>query len=91
MAECNGAAIDVDSGAVELQIADAREDLRRERFIKLDQIELGGRDSSAGERLPCGRYRAESHTTRIDTCNGSRDDLCPRLQPKLIECLTAHD
>jgi hypothetical protein len=91
VAECDGATVDVDSGAVELQIADAREGLRGKRFVQLYQIELAGRDAGPSERLSCGGYRAESHTAGIDTRNRRRDDFCHRLQPKLIDCLTAHD
>src|SRR5262245_32123624 len=41
MPERDRAAVDVDAGEVEREVARARNDLRRERLVQLDQVDVG--------------------------------------------------
>ena len=51
MADRDRAAVDVDARGIEAQLAHARDGLGGERLVELDQIQIGGGDAGARERL----------------------------------------
>src|SRR3990172_9723032 len=83
MAQRDRAPVDVHLRRVELQLADARDRLRRERLVKLDQVDLVDGQTSAPEQLLRGRNRPQPHATGIDAADRSRDDPGEWLRPPL--------
>ena len=80
MAERDRAAVDVDLVAIEAQLLLAREILRRERLVDLDQVEIGERQPGALERLADRRRRAHAHQRRLDADRRPRHDAAERLR-----------
>src|SRR5256886_16427975 len=72
--ERDAAAVDVALRGIELQLADAGDRLRRERFVQLDEIDLIDCQTGSFEGLLCRGNRAESHTAWIHTSYGRSND-----------------
>src|SRR6266513_1702747 len=77
--ERDAAAVDVDLRGIELQLADAGDRLRRERFVEFDEIDLIDCQTGSLEGLLCRGNRAESHTAWIDSGHSGRHDQRERL------------
>src|SRR4029077_18066074 len=68
VADRDGAAIRVDPavGEIDFEAAQAGQDLRRERLVDLDHVDVLQRQAGALQRLFRGRHRAEAHYARLD-------------------------
>ena len=66
MAERDGAAVDVQPFRIDRQLAQARQHLRGERFVQLDQIDLLERQPGGLQRLAYGRHRADAEAFGLD-------------------------
>src|SRR2546421_7135709 len=88
--ERDAAAVDVDLRGIELQLADAGDRLRRERFVQLDEIDLIDCQTGSLEGLPCRWNRAESHTAWIDSGYGRSNDPRHRRLPASSAVLRCH-
>src|SRR5258707_3451455 len=80
MAEGDGAAVYVELVAVEVQLPVARQNLRGERFVELDQIDLVQPHACTGEHFARGRHGTNAHDLRIHARLRVPDDACHRLQ-----------
>src|SRR2546421_6544222 len=89
--ERDAAAVDVDLRGIELQLADAGDRLRRERFVQLDEIDLIDCQTGSLEGLCCRWNRAESHTAWIDSGYGRSNDPRHRRRPASSAVLRRHE
>ena len=91
MAERDRAAVDVDLVAIEAQLLLAREVLRREGLVDLDQVEIVERQLRALERLADRRRRAHAHQRRLDADRRPRHDAAERLRAARLRGILAGD
>ncbi len=61
----------------------AREHLRRERLVELDEVDVADLESGAGECLARRRDRTGAHHGRVNAGRGAGDDARERLAPQL--------
>src|SRR2546428_13303516 len=83
MAQRDRAAVNVDLCRIELEVAHARDRLRRERLVQLDEVDRVDREASPLQRLARCRNRPEPHAARIDTRDRTRHYPRERLRPPL--------
>src|SRR6266513_2583040 len=88
--ERDAAAVDVDLRGIELQLADAGDRLRGERFVQLDEIDLIDCQTGSLEGLLCRGNRAESHTAWIHTTYGRSNDPRHRRRSASSAILRRH-
>src|SRR6185369_4133204 len=74
MSESNGAAVDVEFVAVELEVAITGEDLSRERFVQFNKIKTLERQSVFRFQLANRRNGADTHDARVDPHGGKTYD-----------------
>ena len=79
MPERDRSAVDVEPFRIDRQLFDAREHLRRKRFVELDEIDLIDCETCALERFLRRRNWPEAHAARIDTSHRGRNDARERL------------
>src|SRR5579859_161128 len=91
MAERDGAAIDIDAGLVELEVADAGQRLGGEGFVELDHVELRGIEAGAGQRLGRGRDRADAHDLGGAAGDRHRLDAGQDVEAMLLGVVLAGD
>ena len=93
MAERDRAAVDVDSRGIERQVPQDGQDLRREGFIQLDQLEVAELQAGAIQELADRGHRSDAHHARIDAGGRPPDDPREGLQaaPKSFVFLGQHD
>ena len=84
MAECDGAAVDVEFLAVEMQLAIAGQDLGGEGFVEFDQIEVGEFEAVFLFHLADGGHGADAHDARIDSGGSRGENSRQRLQIILL-------
>ncbi len=80
MAECDRAAIDVDLGAVELEVADVLFRHHRKGLVDLEQVDVVDGEPRLRQHLARGRHRRVQHQGRRVPHVGHRDDASARLQ-----------
>src|SRR4029453_16088483 len=83
MAERNGSPVDIESVLIHRKLAEAREYLRGERFVELDQIDLIQRQPGDLERFPDRRHGADPESFGFYTGGSKRDEAPKRRQPLL--------
>ena len=66
MAERDGAAVDVQPFRIDRQLLQAREHLRRERLVELDEVHLLDRQSGQLQHLLNRRDRSDAESFRLD-------------------------
>ena len=74
MAERDRAAVDVQPLGIDRQLAQAREHLRGERLVQLDEIDLVERQAGQLQHLPDRRHRADAEALRLDAGRRERDE-----------------
>src|SRR5207249_7256289 len=74
MSESDRSAMHVDHVPVEAQLALTRQNLCRERFVKLDEIDILEAHPDPLEEFLRRRYGADSHDFRVDARLGVADD-----------------
>ena len=79
VAERNGAAVHVQALRRDGQVLQHGEDLRRERLVQLDQIEVLDLQRRSLAELPHRRHRADPHDARIHARRRPSHDACDRL------------
>src|SRR5262245_8895760 len=67
-------AINVDFARIHVQLLDARERLRREGLVQLDQVDVVNRQTGAFERFGRRRNRSNAHERRMDARNRGTND-----------------
>ena len=83
MAERDRAAVHVQPLRIDRQLLQAREHLRRERFVQLDEIDLIERQSRELQHLPDRRDRTDAEQLRLDAGRRERDEPRQRRQAAL--------
>ena len=91
MAECDGTAVDVQAIGVDGEFGQARQHLRRERFVELDEIDLIQRQAGPLEHLPDGGHGPDSEEFRRDTRRGVGDEACEWLESVRLRVLSGRD
>src|SRR6266478_3820152 len=92
MAECDGATVDVELLAIEMQLAIARQYLGGEGFIQFDQIEVAELDAVFLFHFADGRHWPYAHEARIHADRSHGENSRPRFQIILLnEFLASHD
>ena len=84
MAEGDRAAVDVEAFRIDRQLAQARQHLRRERLVQLDEVDLIERQSGACQRLAHRGHRANPEPLRLDAGGCKRDEPGERLESSLL-------
>jgi len=69
MAEGDGAAVDVHSLRVELELSHASDCLGGKRLVELDEVEIADLDPCPPEGFAGGRDRSHSHDVRVHPGN----------------------
>ena len=80
MAERHGAAIDVDLGAVEFEVADELLGHDREGFVDLEEIDVVQRQAGAGEHAARRGHRRVQHQRRAVALVGGRHHAGARFE-----------
>src|SRR5829696_7371313 len=91
MAERDAAAANVHAVAIELQLTLARDDLRGERLVDLDQIDVGEGQPRLVEHLLRRRHGADPHDLGRHPAPRPRDDLGERLPAFGLGASFAHE
>src|SRR3989442_15649920 len=81
MAERDRAAVDVDAGGIELELADTGDRLSRERFVQLDLIDLVDRQSGPLQDFLRRGNRPQPHAARVHAGDGGGDYARQWLRP----------
>src|SRR4051812_47381072 len=68
--EGDRAAVRIDLGGVESELANAGHGLRGEGFVELDQIEINSGEPRALERFACRGHGADAHDSGVDAGHG---------------------
>jgi len=80
MAQCDGAAVDIEILAVEMQFSVAGQHLRRKCFVEFDEVEVGEFQPVLRFHFANCRDWADAHDFRVDTGRSSSHDPRQRLQ-----------
>ncbi len=80
MAERNRAAVDVHAILRHSELTHRRDDLRRERLVELDEVDVGERHAGEAKRLRHGLDRPDAHDVGIDASRRERDEPRERLE-----------
>ena len=83
VADGDGAAVDVELVEVDAQVAVARDDLRGERLVDLDQVDVVDGHAGALQRLLRGLDRAVAHDLRGQAGDAGGDDPGQRGEAEL--------
>ncbi len=83
MPERDRTAVDVETGLVHRQFAKARQHLRRERFVQLDEVDVVHRKARQLQDLPDCRHGPCAESLRRDPGCRVRDEARERLQTAL--------
>ena len=85
MAECDGAAVDIDLVAVKMKLAIAGKDLSGEGFVKLDEIKVFQGEAVFLLHLAERGHGADAHDAGIDADRGKGEDAGERLEIVLLD------
>src|SRR5207253_3423670 len=92
MAECDGATVDVELLAIEMQVAIACQYLGSEGFVQFDQIEVAELEAVFLFHLADGRHRSDAHEARVNSRRCGSKNSRQRFQIILLnEFLASHD
>ena len=84
MADGDGAAIDVELGLVEAELARAGHDLGAERLVDLEAVDVGELEPGALQHRLDRRHRADAHDLRRHADRGAGDDARERRLAGLL-------
>src|SRR5436305_753934 len=92
MAQGDCASVDVETVAIEVQYAIARDDLGSEGFVEFDEPKFVQAEIVLVRQFLQRRYWADAHGARIDACRRDGNDASERLQIVLLhEMLAGND
>src|SRR5688572_12009780 len=91
VAERDRATVDVDLLRIEIELFHARQRLRGEGFVELDEFDLIERQAGLLQHLPDRRYRADAEQLGRDACGGISNETRQWREPALFRKLTGRD